>query len=347
MIGVSVQAGYLVPAPREYQIMSLYGAAYLVMVLLSMSCVSHMIPMPVAQASTAAPSARRRKREEGHGNGTDGSQTAAEHSNLRKLTAMVAKLTLSCALQVRVIKSILLEVFLVKEDSPVAQAMMAATKKYSETADTVAKDLRVKSLGLPHHWAWNALMAECLKFTSNKQAYEEYSQYVAGCTASNPLAVYDLFHVEMKYARLQKCWAKDMKRLEVNCTPGTKTAALWEVMKTDLRNQKWASERRGMAPPGDLEEKIQTMFEKMGESNSQGGSSSGEQGGVAPRSAYERTVMTAQLSYTYSNRQLHLMRTWALLNVADLRALCRRRGVSPIGNKIQLINRLLHSMGIT
>eukprot|EP00929_Paragymnodinium_shiwhaense_P004237 TRINITY_DN10501_c0_g2_i2.p2 TRINITY_DN10501_c0_g2~~TRINITY_DN10501_c0_g2_i2.p2 ORF type:complete len:235 (-),score=76.16 TRINITY_DN10501_c0_g2_i2:852-1556(-) len=228
---------------------------------------------PPSGASAAASGGAQRRRD------TPKRQRAAEASNTkdedalldmddkatRKLLQMVAKLALSSALQVRVLKSIALDVFLVKEDGWLVKGLKEATTAYAEQADKIGKEQRVQAIGMPHLHAWNKLLSMCKDVgAKNEQAQKIIDQYkeLVGGLVSQGQGIWDILHTHCRYCRVQPCWAKNMKRLEVNIVCNSPAAPVWEIMKVVLK-ENGASERRGMAPPGNLEEKIQKAIDEL------------------------------------------------------------------------------------
>ena len=172
-------------------------------------------------------------------------------------------------------KSIVMEVFLMKDVSEVMVAMKLATKNYSEEAETISKDKRVEQLGLPHHHAWNAML-KAVGAKANEEEngrLAEYTQYAA-TYASGAL---NMLSKEVRYCRAQKCWERTLKRLEISIVPNSASDKIWETtVKPVLLREFQASERKGMAPPGDLETRIQTSLEGLGMSTAQTASASTE-----------------------------------------------------------------------
>ena len=66
---------------------------------------------------------------------------------------------------------------------------------------------------------------------------------------------------QLKYARVQKNYDSDFKRLEVNCLPGTDADRLWTAMKAALLQCPRVEELQGIAPPGDLARRLQEWLD--------------------------------------------------------------------------------------
>ena len=71
-------------------------------------------------------------------------------------------------------------------------------------------------------------------------------------------------HVEVKYARIQKNFNSELKRLGINIVDQSPSDKVWRIIKEDLKRDKDARELPGVAPAGDLErQQLQRFFDEV------------------------------------------------------------------------------------
>eukprot|EP00929_Paragymnodinium_shiwhaense_P100254 TRINITY_DN62448_c0_g1_i1.p2 TRINITY_DN62448_c0_g1~~TRINITY_DN62448_c0_g1_i1.p2 ORF type:complete len:135 (+),score=27.02 TRINITY_DN62448_c0_g1_i1:49-405(+) len=92
------------------------------------------------------------------------------------------------------------------------------------------------------------------------QVFRRYQEHLHGWSNEK---MHDYWHQTVKYVRIQKCWDRQIKRLEVSVQDNTVSNEVWQVCKKLLLTKFNASERRGIAPNGDLETRIQAMLQKL------------------------------------------------------------------------------------
>eukprot|EP00929_Paragymnodinium_shiwhaense_P065713 TRINITY_DN32921_c0_g1_i1.p2 TRINITY_DN32921_c0_g1~~TRINITY_DN32921_c0_g1_i1.p2 ORF type:complete len:251 (-),score=71.42 TRINITY_DN32921_c0_g1_i1:760-1512(-) len=225
-----------------------------------------MFTLAPPSLSADAPKERKRTRmDDGNFVGTE-----EEKSQTNKLLILVSKLCLANALQVRVLKSILLEVYLIKENTTAATYMKDGTKSYQEASSKLANEKRVAEIGLPHHWAWNHLM-KALKDEDKdgkyKEHFDKYHEHIQSAISTAGTTYYTIWQAEVKYCRLQKCWDRSQRRLELNFIPHSESEKLWtQALRPLLLATQGAQQRQGIAPNGDFEDRIQQTLIKMGAS---------------------------------------------------------------------------------
>lgn len=184
-----------------------------------------------------------------------GPAATGSEGGIKELLDLVAKLSLANALSSRVLKSIVLDVMHVPITNEIVQAMMTATKNFAEAHRPASKEERDK-MGMPHHHAWNAMLEKIAAEAPlgiESRAIKDYSDFVKNdpvkiCTA------------QVRHVRVCKCYDKTMKKLEVNCFPGSQSYLLWQVLKDYLKG-KGCKELPGIAPMGDLERRIQKAID--------------------------------------------------------------------------------------
>eukprot|EP00929_Paragymnodinium_shiwhaense_P067064 TRINITY_DN33744_c0_g1_i1.p2 TRINITY_DN33744_c0_g1~~TRINITY_DN33744_c0_g1_i1.p2 ORF type:complete len:234 (+),score=64.08 TRINITY_DN33744_c0_g1_i1:45-746(+) len=217
--------------------------------------------MSVGEDGRSRASKRGRRLGQDGGAKEDIDRTPKEQQQTERLLNLVAKLALSSALQVRVLRSIMLDIYLLPEDHRIVGAIKAATTEYANQVEGISKQKRTEVLGLPHLHAWNAFLNAVkglCKVQEVATALVAYEQQVVGQVSSSNL--WTVLHAHVRYCRVQKCWAAKLKRLEINVVIGTPAATLWDVLKKHMGTL-GLQERRGMAPPGNLEEQVQRMLD--------------------------------------------------------------------------------------
>lgn len=172
----------------------------------------------------------------------------------------IGKLSLNSAQQTRALKNILIDVFRVPTDFPMAAAMRAATKGFVEAAQRIVDPVaRTERLGVPHVHAWNAciktykLALEASSAQADKDTLGEIVQYIGMKNKEGWKGVAS----EVTYARVRKNYNKDFVCLEFNVRDATASRPLYESMKKWINTLPDTSELPGVAPPGDLERKVQ------------------------------------------------------------------------------------------
>ena len=196
-------------------------------------------------------------KDKGSKRARQGDRGDSEAEAMRALLTQVAKLSLANALSARVMRSIVLDVMHVPASSAVITAIMAATRAFAEAHRPASAQERL-GMGMPHHHAWNALI-ETVKRDAPSGAFEckaieDYSAFVK----TDPVTI---LTKQVRYVRVTKCYDKTMKKLEVNCYPDCQSYKLWQVIKAFLLKG-GCKELPGLAPPGDLERRIQKALDE-------------------------------------------------------------------------------------
>ena len=188
-----------------------------------------------------------------------------EHADTVKIMAITAKLCLSSALQVRAIKSILIRVWMVPSDHPLVTEAMANTRKFAElskqlTQDSKTSDQRIDFIGLPHEHVWNALITVLLADLEKKKedlAVKEKIVFIQEYCANMTQAGHRALLREVAYARVQKCYEREFRKLELNVAEGTPSHQVFSYLVDFLERTPNVVEKPGQAPPGDLERRLQ------------------------------------------------------------------------------------------
>ena len=200
-----------------------------------------------------------------------------------KLLVLVAKLCLNSAQQVRLLRSVLLEAFMVPVENPFLAKMLRETKQFTERAKSVREHLEEQgipkakiqdkvqdSLGLPHIHAFSALIEVALATLqkepeANKQSIDVLTGYCADYQAKGWRAISQ----EVKAAMKEKAYGKENMKLLVNVQPETKSHQVWSIIKQLLLAQKGVRELQAVAPKGNMERQIQEWLERNGHSSSE------------------------------------------------------------------------------
>ena len=69
-------------------------------------------------------------------------------------------------------------------------------------------------------------------------------------------------HAEVKYARIQKNFKAELKRLEINIVDKSPSDEAWQIIREDLKRDKEVRELPGVAPAGDLERQLQRFLDE-------------------------------------------------------------------------------------
>ena len=70
-------------------------------------------------------------------------------------------------------------------------------------------------------------------------------------------------HADVKYARIQRNFKAELKRLEINIMNQSPSDEVWRIIKEDLKRDKDVRELPGVAPAGDLERQLQRFLDEV------------------------------------------------------------------------------------
>ena len=197
-------------------------------------------------------------------------RTSREEGETKKLLATLAKLSLSNALQLRALRSILLEVHQVPTDNRYIQEATKATKAFAEAAKEMSAKDKEEQLGLPHIHVWNALLGVAMRSLEDRQKANQDPtlQLQSSLMALKEYAStyqelgWKAVHAEVKYARIQKNFKAELKRLEINIVDKSPSDEVWQIIREDLKRDKEVRELPGVAPAGDLERQLQRFLDE-------------------------------------------------------------------------------------
>lgn len=173
-----------------------------------------------------------------------------------KLMVLIAKLCLANSLACRVLKSVTLEVVLLKASSGMAVSMLEAGRNFAKAAESLSAKVKFEKLGTPHLHVFNAALKVALEGTDDQAAKKTISDYTTRITAAGT-AKYTMMAAEIKHWRINKCFDRELKRLEFNIPESSPAKPVAHVVVAHILSHCGGERKPGMAPPGDLERKIQ------------------------------------------------------------------------------------------
>jgi len=180
----------------------------------------------------------------------------------------LAKLSLSNALQLRALRSILLEVHQVPTENRYIQEAVKATKAFAEAAKEMSAKDKEEQLGLPHIHVWNALLGVAMRSLEDRQKVNQDPTLQSALVTLKEYAGkyqelgWKAVHAEVKYARVQKNFKAELRRLEINVVDQSPSDEVWGIIKKDLKRAKDVRELPRMAPAGDLERQLQRFLDE-------------------------------------------------------------------------------------
>jgi hypothetical protein len=184
-----------------------------------------------------------------------------DDGELKKITAVLAKLCLSSALKARCLQSILLTVLLVPESNSFVKVGLEATKKWTDKVKDASRDEKDK-LGLPHVHCFNAMLALCQQRLKDKNAQEELKTIGDYCAAAQRAAspAKEIAR-DVRFWRIQRNYDREFKRIEYSVNVGTQAHAVAIIIHKELLTNEGVRELPGIAPAGDLERKVQAWLD--------------------------------------------------------------------------------------
>mmetsp|Transcript_87305 Transcript_87305/g.282666 ORF Transcript_87305/g.282666 Transcript_87305/m.282666 type:complete len:216 (+) Transcript_87305:136-783(+) len=178
----------------------------------------------------------------------------------QRLFTMVIKLCLSVSQQTRALKSILLTCYSLPASESLVDRVKEATTGWSHAVKDKSRTQR-KEYGEPHIHAFNAFMGWMLteydKDPKIKQVLTEYQATLTG--GMMELAA------QVRYFHINKCFDRQCKRLEVTFRVGSDTERMWSIIEPALMQRRGWEPLPSMAPPGDLERKLQKYLDGIAE----------------------------------------------------------------------------------
>ena len=179
-----------------------------------------------------------------------------------KIVTSMAKLCLANAMQVRALRQIVMECVRIPTDCEFVESSAMATKAYGdkvremEDQGTSQEDIKNK-VGIPHVHIWNAMLKTLREKITDGTKAQKIDTYIESI---RPIGWKGIAR-DVRYVRVAKMYQKEYKRLEISVRPSTTAAEVWCIMHEALLELKGAKDLEGMAPPGDLEHKLQDRLD--------------------------------------------------------------------------------------
>ncbi|CAK0896602.1 unnamed protein product, partial [Prorocentrum cordatum] len=158
------------------------------------------------------------------------------------ILAITCKLLLSLDMQVRGLRSIMLDCTQLPTNHDYVQQGYAETKKWNE------KFQKLKDDGFPRRSRLAAAGKQ-----SDLETVEKY------CPEERKVG--QLLET-VKFVRLKKMHDSELRRLEVNVREPSDSYEIYMIMKADMLTITGSAALTGIAPPGDLNQKIQGFINK-------------------------------------------------------------------------------------
>jgi len=215
---------------------------------------------------------------------------AGVDEDIKRLMTLVAKLSLNSAQGLRVMRSILLRVYLLPTESDYMKAVVDATSTYAKTAKEMRQGMDDKGvpkseqqqkvldrLGVPHVHAWNALVGVAMKALKAKadkrekvegiddmqKAHDSINDYCKQYQARGWTAIADEVKVVMK----EKAYGKENMKLLVNVKDPSPSSDVNDIIHMLIKAWPGCRVLPSVAPPGDMERQIQDWPERNGASS--------------------------------------------------------------------------------
>ena len=215
---------------------------------------------------------------------------AGVDEDIKRLMTLVAKLSLNSAQGLRVIRSIVLKVYLMPSESSFMKSVVVATTSYTKTAKALRESMEDKGipkseqqqkvldrLGVPHIHAWNAIVTTALatlkdKVDKNevvegiqdmKKAHEEMTEHCKLYQSKGWAAIADEVKVVMK----EKAYGKENMKLIINVKEPSPSSNQYDIVHLLIKTIPGSRVLPSIAPPGDMEKQIQDWLEKNGASS--------------------------------------------------------------------------------
>lgn len=169
------------------------------------------------------------------------------------------KLSLSTALAARVLKSVVLTNIRLPVTSAFVTRAMSATRAYADKAKTfIDKKTKKYQMNEPHTHVFNAFLNAAANSTKvvGHEIVTAYTEKLRGLVAI-PKGLQQIAS-GVKYARISKQWDPQYKRIEFNAKENTEEHhVFYQCLLPTILAEGGAEELEGVAPPGDLERKVQ------------------------------------------------------------------------------------------
>eukprot|EP00929_Paragymnodinium_shiwhaense_P074292 TRINITY_DN38006_c0_g1_i1.p1 TRINITY_DN38006_c0_g1~~TRINITY_DN38006_c0_g1_i1.p1 ORF type:complete len:296 (+),score=113.75 TRINITY_DN38006_c0_g1_i1:172-1059(+) len=222
-------------------------------------------------------------------------QGAAEHEKYTTLVKLVAQLTLSLGLQVRVLKAIAISTYLLKRDIkaeitvgpdnkhevPLLQYIKETSKKYMEDIKDLTDEQRAAKpkihvilTGKFFEWLMSFVTAKSETMINMmvegpqkelvKWAIDKFTEYYKKQQETSPELKYLDLGRKVRYYRADRCWKKDYMKIELGLTSSAQAQETWEWIHVILEKLCKAEHKEGVAPKANLEREVTKQLQMMG-----------------------------------------------------------------------------------
>ena len=203
------------------------------------------------------------------------------HTDIAALLLLVAKLSLSSAQQVRVLRAITIDNWRFKASTLWITKGIAVTKSYATKAkqdypQASQRDQQLLSMWLPHGHLWNAILIVAKEKTQQgSDAHNKLTQFIesantraiaassAETVKREPGRVLQAMAEGVKHVRISKMFDAQYKRLEITTVEGSDADHLYRQILVPLWKADHATRQEGTAPSGNLERQIQQIISEM------------------------------------------------------------------------------------
>eukprot|EP00929_Paragymnodinium_shiwhaense_P079726 TRINITY_DN41558_c0_g1_i1.p3 TRINITY_DN41558_c0_g1~~TRINITY_DN41558_c0_g1_i1.p3 ORF type:complete len:229 (+),score=74.86 TRINITY_DN41558_c0_g1_i1:841-1527(+) len=186
----------------------------------------------------------------------------------KKLLLLLCKLALNSAQQIRCLRSIVLSCYAVPTESEIVKGISRSMQAYDALKDKYSsKEEKIEAIGPHHIHAWDSLLRGIeTKLNVNKELmgmiakYEETTKEIA---AKEKMQIHKVLQREVKYCRIMNTFNKRVtRRLEVSFAEGSNSQQMWNCIEPHFLNMPDHKKLPGIAPPGDMERRIQAALEE-------------------------------------------------------------------------------------
>ena len=201
---------------------------------------------------------RRRRREDDQ---DDGMGSEDEHRDLKKVMLnpkvieILCKLALSSALQVRVLRSVVLTVYMVASSMPWVVKARETMAKWASDAKTESDRDKVT---LPHLVLFRSIVASMLltKQEMPEQLHQVTVAYDKDMTDQSERFQTSRVKESISHCKVAKAFDKAKVKIEVSFTTTEQATKLIPVIDWFLTKGSKGRKLEGVAPPGDMERSI-------------------------------------------------------------------------------------------
>ena len=191
-------------------------------------------------------------------------RTKKKQDQYQELMSLVVKLSLSSALQVRMLRAIMIDCYMIPTESKWFTLHKQATVDYNAMAERLRKEGKAQEavknqIGLPHLHAFNAHVKHYVEL--KPQSAQEIQDYI------KQWGSWQKVNKEIKHYRVTRTFHASNKRLEVSAPMIDRSPVqgsvtwMWGMIRQEILASPQTKEMQGIAPMGDLERQLQTWLD--------------------------------------------------------------------------------------